>query len=69
MRVGRWVWMRGGRCPSCGRGWRLRRLYPQRPERPAPVRPAPAEAPPWPRPDDVTRFDLIRHHPYLDRRR
>ena len=63
---GRWVWIRGGRCLSCGRRWRFRRLYPQRPERPAPVAPAPNEAPTWPRADDATRFDLIRHHPYLD---
>jgi hypothetical protein len=58
-------WIRGGRCASCGRRWRLRRLYELHRERPDPVSPAPDKGPPWPRADDVTRFDLIRRHPYL----
>jgi hypothetical protein len=74
MRLGRWLWMRGGRCMSCGRRWRLRRLSrPLAPERygPAPAVEAWAEtwrtgqSPAFPGPDDDTRFDLIRHHPYL----
>jgi hypothetical protein len=68
----RWRWIRGGRCLSCGRRWRLRRL--QRSANaetaaapdPAPVaRTGPTDLDP----NEVTRFDLIRHHPYLDRRR
>lgn len=62
------IWVRGGRCLSCGRRWQLRRVAKAASAEialePIQVR-APWTAAPEPKPDDLTRFDLIRHHPYL----